>query len=472
MDKELHIRDVASFAAAFEGDPKNRLAQNAVTRNGIAPAAANRAALNRGIHAFSHVIQTAEATDQKKSGRCWLFAGLNALRVRAAEKMNVEAFELSQTYMMFWDKLEKANYFLESIIATVKEPLDGRLVMWLLAQPIDDGGQWDMFVNLVNKYGVVPKTLMQETHSSSASSTMNYDLEAKLRECAWRLRRDHASGATEDRLRAHKRGMLQVIYRMLAIHLGTPPAEFDWEWRDKNKQFHRHGPITPRAFFETYVGADLDAMVCLIHAPTADKPFGRTFTVQYLGNVVGGRPVTYLNVEMPVLKRAAADMIVAGWPVWFGSDVDKMFERTSGLMDADAYDFELVYGCPLAMDKAARLDFGDSRMNHAMMLTGVDLDESGRPRRWRVENSWGDKYGDKGNLSMSDRWFDDYVYEAAVDTRHLSPELHAALDMPPIVLPPWDPMGSLARSTPREGRCRRWGWSGRGNRSRCSPGPR
>jgi len=193
------------------------------------------------------------------------------------------------------------------------------------------------------------------------------------------------------------------------------------------------------------VGDHLDEMVCLIHAPTADKPFGRTYTVQYLGNVVSGRPVTYLNVEMPVLKQAVVDMIVDSHPVWFGCDTDKMFERLSGLMDPAGYDFELVYGTPLALDKAGRLDYGESRMTHAMVFTGVELDEEGRPLRWRVENSWGDRYGDKGFLSMSDEWFDEYLYEAAVNKRYLPAELLAALELAPIVLPPWDPMGALAK---------------------------
>jgi bleomycin hydrolase len=451
MKASIDIKDIAHFTEAYAQDPKNRLAQNAVTRSGIKAVAPSQPAMNRDLHTYSHVIKTPAITDQKQSGRCWLFAGLNVLRLRAMEKMKLDDFEFSQTYLMFWDKLEKANFFLENIIETRSEPLDGRLLMWLLESPQEDGGQWDMFVSLVRKYGVVPKAFMQETFSSGASKTMNADLTAKLREFARDLRLQHEAGASVDALRQAKADILSVIFRMLAIHLGTPPTEFFWEWRDKDKEFHRHGTITPQEFFNTYVGDDLDDMVCLIHAPTADKPFGRTYTVQYLGNVVDGRPVTYLNVEMSVLKQAARDMIVDEQPVWFGCDVGQMFERTSGMIDPDGFDFELVYGTPMGLDKAERLDYGESRMTHAMVFTGVDVDDDGQPRRWRVENSWGDRNGDKGYLSMSDRWFEEYLYEAAVYKRYVPEDLLAALEEAPTVLPPWDPMGALARNAPLRG---------------------
>jgi bleomycin hydrolase len=447
MEEQIKAENLERFADTFAAEPKNRLALNAVTKNGIGAVALNRAVVNQIDHTYSELIKTPEATHQKKSGRCWLFAGLNTLRLQAMETMNLETFELSQAYLMFWDKLEKANYFLESIIETRDEPLDGRLVMWILANPLVDGGQWDMFINLVKKYGVVPKSVMPETESSSNSRPMNAVLVARLREDARVLRTMHEEGASVAAMRERKGEMMEVFYRMLAIHLGDPPETFFWEWRDKDEAFHRHGTITPQAFFDTYVGVDLDDMACLINAPTDDKPFEKLYTVQYLGNVVGGQIVRYLNVDVDTLKQAAVDMIRDGNAVWFGCDVGKWLERNMGVMDPAIYDYELVYGTPFELDKAGRLDYGQSRMTHAMVLTGVDLDDDGRPRKWRVENSWGTDLGDKGYMLMTDAWFDEFVYELTVSKAYLSDDLLQVLETEPIVLPPWDPMGALATAS-------------------------
>ena len=446
MEKQIRYEDIGRFAATFDAEPKNLLALNAVSKNGIRAVALSRAVVNRTDHTYSHLIETPEATSQKKSGRCWLFAGLNTLRLTAMEKMNLESFELSQTYPMFWDKLEKANFFLENIIQTRDKPLDGRLVMWLLANPLPDGGQWDMFVNLIKKYGVVPKSVMPETNSSSDSRPMNVLLIAKLREYAQVLREMHERSGSVEEMRQTKGEMMEEFYRMLSIHLGQPPSRFLWEWRDKDKEFHRHGEITSTEFFEQYVGFDLDDLVCLINAPTKDKPYRRLYTVQYLGNVVGGQAVRYLNVDIETLKQATADMVVGGQAVWFGCDVGKMLEREMGILDLEVYDYELVYGTRFKLDKAGRLDYGHSRMTHAMVFTGVDIDDSGKPIKWRVENSWGTKLGDKGYLVMAGRWFDEFLYEVMISKKHLSPELLEVLDTEPVVLPPWDPMGALAKS--------------------------
>ena len=445
MESHISPELLANLSSSFEADPKNRLAQNAVTKSGIGPVALNREVVNTITHTYSHQIETAESTDQKGSGRCWLFAGLNALRVPAMKKMKLEKFELSQAYQMFWDKLEKGNYFLENIIETRDEPLTGRLVMWLLQDPIGDGGQWDMFINIVNKYGVVPKEVMPETFSSSQTGSMNDTLVTKLREYASILRTMNESGNDDVALREKKNEMMQEYYTMLCIHLGTPPKTFVWEWRNKDKEFTRHGEITPLEFYQEYVGIDLDDMVCLINAPTKDKPFNSLFTVQYLGNVVGGQIVRYLNVDIAVMKKAAQQMIADGKPVWFGCDVGKMLDRDLGILDKNLYNYSLVYGTEFNLDKAARLDYGHSRMTHAMVLTGVDINEQGEPVRWRVENSWGDKGGDKGYMMMSDSWFDEYVYEITVHCDYLSDDVRAVRETDPIVLPPWDPMGALAR---------------------------
>ena len=303
--RTLSSSDVRRFDEAFAAEPRNLLALNAVTGGKLQAVARSREAVLRAQRTFSHEVKTPSITDQKQSGRCWMFAGLNVLRVEAMKKLGVEQFEFSQNYLMFWDKLEKANYFLETIMTTSDEPTDGRLISFLLQDPIQDGGQWDMFAALVKKYGVVPKSVMPESESSSESMGMNGTIRAKLREYAAELRRRKAGGEAAGELRRRKAEMLETVYRMLAIHLGRPPREFEWQWRDKDDEFHRAGTITPKRFFKKYVGVDLDRFASLINCPTPDKPFGRTYTVEHLGNVAGGQPVKYLNVDMKAFKKAA-----------------------------------------------------------------------------------------------------------------------------------------------------------------------
>ena len=445
MKQSVTNEDIKRFSVSFDRNPKNLLALNAVTQNGIAAVALSRKEVDRINYTFSNLIESPEATNQERSGRCWLFSGLSLLSLEAMKKLNLQTFELSEIYQMFWDKLEKANYFLENIIETRDEPMDSRMILALLSDPLSDGGQWDMFVNLVDKYGVVPKSFMPETVSSSNSDSMNTLLASKLREYAKLLRDLYTQGSSAEDLRESKCGLLEEFYRMLAIHLGKPPCNFYWEWRDKDQIFHRDGDMTPKEFYKKYVDVDLDALVCLINAPTKDKQYNKIYTVKYLGNVIGGRPVRYLNVDMETLKKAAVDMIKGNHAVWFGCDVGQMLVTEMGAMDLNVYDYDIVYGTDFKLDKAGRLEYRNSEMTHAMVLTGVDLTETEKPRKWRVENSWGAMIGDRGYMYMMDEWFDEYVFEVTVRKEYLSPELLNVLCTEPIVLPPWDPMGGLAR---------------------------
>ncbi len=361
------------------------------------------------------------------------------------QAMNLKEFEFSQNYTLFWDKLERSNYFLEAIIDTADRPSDDRVVAFLLDNPLDDGGQWDMCINVVRKHGLVPQAVMPETESSSNTARMNSMLLARLREAAKTLRDLHAEGKSDEELRQTKHQILGVIHRMLCIHLGTPPAEFDWQWNDKDKQFHRDGVLTPLEFAAKYITIPIEDYLCLVHDPRETSPFNRTFTVQYLGNVVGGEIVRYLNVEIDVMKQMAIKLIEREEPVWFGCDVGKMMNRQDGLWDADLFEYGAVYDAPFDLDKAGRLEYHNTVMTHAMLFTGVDVLE-GRPRRWRVENSWGEENGKKGFYTMNDNWFDEYMYEIACPVSLLSAELQEAAQSEPIVLPPWDPMGALARA--------------------------
>ncbi|WP_369386713.1 aminopeptidase C [Streptomyces sp. CG1] len=441
MDRSLTPDQLEVFEKEFAARPVNRLMQNAVTQTPVDDVALDRRILTGIDHSVSHHLDGWKATNQKQSGRCWMFAGLNLLRVGAARKLGVKDFEFSQNYLLWWDKFERANHVLEAIIDTSDRDVDDRTVAHLLADPIGDGGQWNMFVALVAKHGLVPKSAMPETDSSSATRAMNRALKTVLRQGAHDVRGRAAEGVEAQR--EHKREVLAAVHRVLSIHLGTPPQRFLWQWEDQDKEFHRDGWLTPAEFAASYVQLPLDEYVCLVHDPRASSPVGRTFTVEYLGNIVDAPPVVYLNVEMELLKRLAMDTIVGGEPVWFGCDVTKMMRSDSGVWDAGLFDYAAVYDTPFTMDKATRLLYHDTQMTHAMLFTGVDVVD-GSPRRWRVENSWGEEKADKGFWTMNDSWFGEHVFEIAVRRSALPPELAAALDQPPIVLPAWDPMGALA----------------------------
>ena len=344
---------------------------------------------------------------------------------------------------MFWDKIERANYFLEAVIETAGRDVSDRTVAYLLDSVASDGGQWNMFVALVRKHGLVPKAFMPETQSSSDTGRMNSVLRNLLRQGAKSVREASASGGL-DAARAEKADVLRVVYRVLCIHLGTPPDRIDWQWIDKDKEFHRDGVLTPQEFVAKYVDLPISDYVCLVHDPRPSSPVGRTFTVEYLGNVLGAPPVTYLNVEMPMMKDIAAKALQGGEPVWFGCDVGKMMSSEYGVWDARLYDLSSVYDADFTLGKADRLVYHETEMTHAMLFTGVDVLD-GATRRWRVENSWGTERGKDGFYTMNDSWFGQYVFEIAARRSELPAELQRALATPPIVLPAWDPMGALAR---------------------------
>ena len=442
MDGMLAAADLERLRKDFAANPAYRLAQNAVTRVSVDDVAIDREIVNGIGHALSTTLDDWKATNQEKSGRCWLFAGLNLLRAGVMRQTGIKDFEFSQNYVMFCDKLERANYFLEAVIETADRDLDDRTVAFLLETVAGDGGQWNMFAALVAKHGLVPKDRMPETQSSADTRRMNSVLRYQLRQGARAVRAAAAEGLTA--ARAAKAEILQAVHRILCIHLGTPPERFDWQWTGKDKEFHRDGVLTPQEFAARYVDLPVGEYVCLVNDPRPSSPVGRTFTVEYLGNVIGGPPVSYLNVGMQVIKDIAAAAIQGGEPVWFGCDVSKMMSNDYAYWDAGLYDLPLVYDAAFDLDKAARLAYHESAMTHAMLFTGVDVLD-GATRRWRVENSWGTDRGKDGFYTMDDSWFGEYVFEIAARRSALPPGLQAALDADPVVLPAWDPMGALAR---------------------------
>ncbi|MFC6386096.1 aminopeptidase C [Sporolactobacillus kofuensis] len=443
MAKEISASMIDTFSDNIRSVAENKVVKDAVMKNGIKAATLNSDAHVSMNPVFSEEIETGKVTDQKQSGRCWMFAALNTFRHKLNDAFNLKDFELSQTYTLFWDKFEKSNYFLESILDTAKEPLDGRLVSWLMDTPQQDGGQWDMLVAIIEKYGVVPKQVMPETFQSSRTLELNRVLDSKLREDAGILRSLSADGKSRGELEEVKTKMLGAIYRILAFSLGEPPKTFDFEYRDEDNGFHREIGITPQDFFKKYVGLDLNDYVAVINAPTKDKPFNKTYTVQYLGTVVGGHPIKYLNVDMETLKNLAISQIKDQESVWFGCDVVKYSDNTLGIMDTALFDYDTAFGTEFKMTKAERLDYKHSCLSHAMVLTGVNLVD-GKPNRWKVENSWGEKWGTKGYFVMSDAWMNEYTYQVVINKKYLSDELKAAFEQEPIELKPWDPMGALA----------------------------
>ena len=427
-----------------EESAKVALARNAATQVGIEAASLNREKIQHTSTAVSHRLDDWKATSQKKSGRCWLFSSLNFLRSWARESLGVKNFEFSQSYVFFWDKFERANWFLTDIIATSDEPVDGRLVQFLLGDVLGDGGQWDMAVSVYMKYGLVPKEVMPESEASTNSRPMNARLRAVLHIGALRLREAIAAGASAEEVDTQRRKILADVWKILVVCLGEPPVRFNWQWRDDEGNFHRDGELTPHEFYERHVGLDLSEYICLVDDPRPENPKGSMETVEHLGNVVGGRPIRYLNAPVEEIKRIAAAQIAAGEAVWFGADVSQPYDRGLGFFVTGIHDYDGLFDVDFSSTKLERVRSGESAMDHAMLFTGVDLDEAGQPRAWRVENSWGDEPGDSGFFTMDDQWFTDNVFEVVVPKSALPEDLAAAVDSEPIVLPAWDPMGTLA----------------------------
>ncbi len=441
MPGEITKKQIDKMRKEFESDSSARVAQNAVTSNNLSSVTLRRDLVQEIDFTFSTKLDEWKATNQKSSGRCWLFATLNLFRPGTMKKMNVKEFEFSQAHIHFWDKFERSNHFLEAIIETSGRPVDDRTIHFLLSDPIGDGGQWNMAMNLIRKHGLVPKSAYPESNSSSSTRWMNSILKDILRSSASEIREILDSGGSEKEARSHKESRMEDIWRVLCIHLGTPPESFDWQWRDKDKEFHRRGKMTPQQFAEEFVDVDWEEYVCIVNDPRNE--YYQTYTVDYLQNVAGGPPVVYLNVPSDEMKSITQEILEDGMPVWMGCDVGKQMDRKRGLWDANLFETNELYGVDYGMSKADRLRYGQTMMTHAMLFTGVDVYE-GKPRRWRVENSWGDDSGQKGFYTMNDNWYDEHMFEIASPKKYLTEKMVKGLETVPIVLEAWDPMGSLA----------------------------
>uniref|UniRef100_K7FHZ1 Bleomycin hydrolase n=1 Tax=Pelodiscus sinensis TaxID=13735 RepID=K7FHZ1_PELSI len=450
----LSREKVAAFARKQQRDSLFRLAQNVTTTSGSLQVCLDRQVVQDRVPVFQHALpaEGKPVTNQKKSGRCWIFSCLNVMRLPVMKKFNIEEFEFSQAYLFFWDKIERCYYFLNAFVETAQknEPIEERLMQFLLSNPTSDGGQWDMLVNLIEKYGVIPKKNFPESHTTEATGKMNEILNHKMREYCLRLRNMVASGSTKEELDGAKDAMIEEVFRIVSISLGSPPETFSWEFRDKEKNYQKIGPVTPLQFYQEHIKPlfNMEDKICLVNDPRPQNQYNKLYTVAYLGNMVGGRKTLYNNQPVNLLKKMAAASIKDGEAVWFGCDVGKHFHGKLGILDMEVFDHELVFGVSVKnMNKAERLIFGDSSMTHAMVLTAFSEKDGqeGSFEKWRVENSWGEDGGVKGYLIMTDDWFSEYVYEVVVDKKHVPEDVLAVMQQEPIVLPAWDPMGSLAK---------------------------
>ena len=432
---------IADYRERYRKDDTAHVYAATVSGNDFIEVTYDAAAAARLQNHFTIDLHLSDVTNQKRSGRCWLFASMNIFREKVAERCNLDRIELSGSYFAFWDKLEKLNFFLEAGIATADRPIRDRTLDFI-TDGIGDGGQWDMMTGIVKKYGVVPAEVMPDNAQSTDTRAHWSLLNSRMRRDITVLRRTVAEQG-EDAARARKEEMLAGYYRALCILYGEPPERFDFTYEDKDKVYHVDRGLTPKEFYDKYVGIDLSEYVSLINSPTYDKPFKRSYTVKFLGNTVE-YAVRYLNLPMEELERLAIEQLRSGEPVWFGSDAGKYGNRPVGVWDPQSFVAERMLGLDATMTKAQRLDFNDSRMNHAMVITGVNFDGNGQPDRWKIENSWGDERGIKGYYIGSEEWFREFVYQVIIHKRFLSAEQIAAYEAEPVELDPWDPMGSLA----------------------------
>ena len=438
MNKEITFDLLSAYDSEYADNKLAKVVRHAINAQDLQEAARVSDEKKMLEDRFSIDIKTMKATYQKASGRCWIFAGLNVLREEVRKKLNLENFELSQNYVAFYDKLEKINYFLESVIELKDRDYSDRTLNFVLSNAIGDGGQWDMFVSIIKKYGVVPKDAMPETYQSSHTRTMNKYLNRRLR----RFAADAKRADSLEAVYALKEACLKELYSYLCTCFGVPPKTFDFEYVDADKKYHLVKGLDSKKFYDEYVGVNLDDYVSIINAPTQDKPFYHMFTVKYLGNVVGDE-VSYLNLPLDEFKNVVIAQMKENNVVWFGSDCGNFGSRAEGYWDDQSFDVDDMFEIDFDINKEDCLNSGDGCMNHAMVLTGVNLVDD-KPTKWKIENSWGEDIAHKGYFVGSDTWFDKYVYQAVVNKKYLSDDLKKLLGNDRIKLEPWDPMGSLA----------------------------
>lgn len=441
--REISLETLEKIEKEYVSDKASTIARHALTNSDISVVAASKDIVEEMDFNFDINIKTMSVNNQKASGRCWIFAACNVMRESIAKKLGVSNFKLSQSYIAFYDKLEKLNYTLNALIDTIDEDYDDRTVQFLVQSGIGDGGQWDMLVNVVKKYGICPKNAYVETFTSNSTRILNSLLNAELRKFASEARIVKASKGLEA-VEELKQSYIKRFYKALISCYGIQPKSFDLKYSDDKGKYIVKKGYTPLSFYKEFVEEEMDQYVSCINAPTKSKPFNKSYTVKYLGNVDGGKIVKHINLPMERLKELILAQLRDGKIVWFGSDVASYGDRMRGVWDDQEFDFKSLLDLDIKMEKGESLDFRSSAMNHAMCITGVAFDANGVPTKWKIENSWGSDRGKEGYFIMSASWFDQYTYQAVVNKKYLTKEELAAYNAEPIVLKPWDPMGSLA----------------------------
>lgn len=436
MTHELTLDEIAKFQQDYQQNKQNKIAELAVVNNGVQKASFNGEGIRDLNRTFSIEIPTDNVTDQKQSGRCWLFAALNVLRHKFAKQYHTKNFTFSQSYLFFWDRIERANIFFNHILETADKPVDDRTVHFYLQAPDTDGGQWHMAISLIRKYGLVPTYAQDESFTANNTAAFNQALNMKLREDGLVLRK-LAQACKNDEIEQKRQEYLSEIYRMAVIAFGQPVQKFDLEFKDDDGNYKLDQNITPLDFFHNYFEDDLDDYVVLFNAP--DHEYDKLYAFPFEDNVEGGSPVRFLNTKIENLKEAAIKQLKDGETIWFGCDVGKQSDRQKGILAANLYETDTIFGIETKLNKKERLQTGASGSTHAMTFVGVDVVD-GKPRQWKVENSWGTKVGDKGYFVMDDKWFDEYLFKVVVKKQYLPKKLVKIAEGEATPVPCWDSM--------------------------------
>lgn len=434
MLQDLDPEDLKQMRSDFLENDKYRNTQNAVLQNGIKKSITNKSVIEKHPFMFSIDVDSDKPLNQKKSGRCWMFSALNFIRFHVEKQHHMKDFKLSPDFEFFYDKLEKANYFYHNIIDTADKPLSDRFVRWLLKTPQQDGGDWSLIVSLIEKYGMVPMSVMGENAVSADSNELDFMFNRKLQKDAMKLRDMVNSDASDEKLASELRRLNSQNYKILAISLGTPPEKFHYSYRDENNQFHDLGEVTPMEFFKKFVDINLDDYVEIMNLPGHGYKYNQSYTIDTSKNMVGGIENRYLNVSMDEMKKMCINQLKDGMPVWFGCDVLQEWNNPTGSLELGVYDWKRSFGISLGKNKTERFDYGESLPTHAMLICGVDLRDD-KPVNWKIQNSWGDKVGHKGYFMMGEDWMDEYTYETVINKKYLTDEQLKDYEKEPVVLP-------------------------------------
>jgi bleomycin hydrolase len=436
---KLDRQTIHKIMASYHHNASDKALQNAITHNDIKKLAKNRSNEGKVNHFFNHQVTGVRATtNQKSSGRCWLFTSLNTLRPIVIRKYNLPDFEFSENYCFFWDQFEKANLFMEIAISTANDPMDSRMVSWLFHNPIGDGGQWATFNDLVKKYGLVPASAMPETYQTNHTATLSRLLRRKLREDGLELRKMVQEKRSAKQITQRKIEMLTGIYRMLVLAFGEPPQHFTWQYRDKENKISQPESFTPQSFFKKAVGVNVDDYVMFMNDPT--RPYYKLYDVQFDRNLAEGGNWRYINLPNDTIKKFAIRSIEDNQAMYLSCDVGKQFDGKAGFLDTRLYDYDDLFGVKFGMDKTQRIKTFDSGSTHGMALVGVNVLPDGKPDKWLIENSWGANRGHHGFLTATDDWFDNYMFRLVINKKYISPNILKILKSKPILLPPWDPV--------------------------------